>query len=229
MSVQKNQKTPGFNTSDMIYTFKNGCKIELITADEEMKVRGLNATKIVVLEASNVAGKIIETAKSRLRNLAASVNKVDEKGKPIYEWNEHVQEYVPVIEASWENMTFESNPDAGYIRKSLLLRAGQVNFYGDCYEKYPYEYENIDEEISLHISATNSNPFLPPDYVERNTKGMPRHEVRRFYYGSFLFGENMVYPRVHEIVIDPYPIDLNDKDTYVAIGYDYGEVELRPY
>ena len=63
----RESKDPGFTLRDVIYS-KNGAKIELITADMG-KVRGLNASKIVILEASNVSGKIQETAKSRLRNI----------------------------------------------------------------------------------------------------------------------------------------------------------------
>lgn len=222
MQVQKNQKVPGFNASEMLYTLKNGSKIELITADMESKVRGLNASKIVILEASNVAGKIQETAKSRLRNIAASKFKVDEKGNLLTEFDPKLGQHVPIIEHSWINMVYESNPDSGYIRTDLLLKANRIQFYGECYEKYPYKLDEIDNEISMHISATNANPYLPPNYVEDNTKTMPHHEVRRFYYGSFLFGEHMIYPRWHEAVVEPYPIDFHDKDIYVIIGYDYG-------
>lgn len=222
MKISGNQKTPGFNASEMLYTLKNGAKIELITADMEGKVRGLNASKIVILEASNVSGKIQETAKSRLRNIAAMIPKVDEEGEIIYEEHKSTGEKIPVIESSWINMVYESNPDSGYIRTELLLKANRVQFYGESYEKYAYRLDEIDEEISMHISATNANPYLPPNYVEDNTRTMPYHEIRRFYYGSFLFGEHMVYPRFNEIVVDPYPIDFNDKNIYVIIGYDYG-------
>lgn len=229
MQVNRNQKVPGFNASEMLYTLKNGAKIELITADMEQKVRGLNASKIVVLEASNVSGPIQETAKSRLRNIAATKFKKDERGNIITEFDEKIGQEVPIVETSWINMVYESNPDSGYIRTDLLLKANRVQFYGPAYEKYPYRLDEIDEEISMHISATEANPYLPPNYVRDNTRTMPYHEVRRFYYGSFLFGEHMIYPRVHEVVVDPYPIDLNDKDIFVAIGYDYGLADTSAF
>lgn len=218
----KNQKIYGFNQSDNIITLKNGTTIELITADKEEKIRGMNAGLVVHLEASNTAGNIIEGSKSRLRHLSATAIEKDEYGNNVMVRDEKTNELIPKIEASWRQMIFESNPDAGYIRTHLLLRAAKVMFYGSSYEKYVYDLDKIDPGISLHISATDSNPYLPPNYVEDNTRGKPLHFVRRFYFGSFLFSENMVYPRLHERVVDAYPVQWSNPDLYALIGYDYG-------
>lgn len=224
-----NQKIPGFNQSENKILLKNGCQIELITADQEGKIRGLNATKIVVLEASNVPGPVIETSKSRMRNMAAAIEKVGKNGKIVIKYDPKSGIMVPEYEGDWINMVYESNPDAGYIRKEVLLKAGWVQFYGSSYEKYQYRIGEIDDNISVHISATDSNPYLPADYVEANSKGKPRHEVRRFYFGSFLFSEDMVYPRFHETVVDAYPINFLDRDIYALIGYDYGLYNLSAF
>lgn len=218
----KNQKIFGFNQSDMTITLKNGTTIELITADKEEKIRGMNAGLVVHLEASNIPAAIIEGSKSRLRHLSATKKKVDENGNEVLVRDEATGELIPEIETSWRQMIFESNPDAGYIRTDLLLKASKVTFYGTSYEKYSYNLENIDPGISLHISATDSNPYLPPNYVEDNTRNKPLHFVRRFYYGSFLFSEHMVFPRFHERVVDAYPVNWDDKDIFALIGYDYG-------
>lgn len=218
----RNQKIFGFNQSDMLITLKNGTTIELITADKEEKIRGMNAGLVVHLEASNIPGNIIEGSKSRLRHLSAVAYKKDENGKEVLILDEKTGEWIPEIEATWRQMIFESNPDAGYIRTELLLKANRIMFYGSSYEKYSYNLENIDEGISMHISATDSNPYLPPNYVEDNTRGKPLHFVRRFYFGSFLFGEHMVYPRFHERVVDAYPINWDNPDLFALIGYDYG-------
>lgn len=218
----RNQKIFGFNQSDMLITLKNGTTIELITADKEEKIRGMNAGLVVHLEASNIPGNIIEGSKSRLRHLSAVAYKKDENGKEVLILDEKTGEWIPEIEATWRQMIFESNPDAGYIRTELLLKANRIMFYGSSYEKYSYNLEQIDEGISMHISATDSNPYLPPNYVEDNTRGKPLHFVRRFYFGSFLFGEHMVYPRFHERVVDAYPINWDNPDLFALIGYDYG-------
>lgn len=216
------EKTPGFNTKDMTYTLKNGCKIELITADNVIKLRGLNATKIVLLEASNITLEIFEALKSRLRNMAASIPKLNDKGQQMFELNIQTGEMVPLTEAEWHTMTLESNPEGNWIQTDFLLKAERIQFYGNSYNKYQYLIDEINKDYSLHISATDANPHLPKNYLEINTRGKPEHEVKRFYYGSFLFVANMVHPKIHQALIDPYPIDLNDPDIFVIIGYDYG-------
>jgi len=216
------EKTPGFNAKDMIYTLKNGCKIELITADNVIKLRGLNATKIVLLEASNITYVIFEALKSRIRNMAASVPKLNAKGQPMFELDQRTGEMVPLIEAEWQNITMESNPEGNWIQTEFLLKADRIQFYGSSYNKYQYLLDKINKDYSLHISATDVNPHLPKNYLEINTRGKPEHEVKRFYYGSFLFVSNMVHPKIHQALIDPYPINLNDPDIFVIIGYDYG-------
>jgi len=229
MKKGRNEKTIGFNQGDMTYTFANGAKIELITADEEGKIRGMNATKVVFLEVSNVAYEIFDLSKSRVRNMAASRIRQDAYGNDMYVMDEKTGEWIPDVEAEWNNIVMESNPEANWINKEFLLRAEWVQFYGSSYNKYPYRVNEIDPEYSLHISATDGNPYLPANYLEINTAGKPPWEVKRFYYGSFLFSQNMVYPRINERIIDPYPIPWNDPDVFFIIGYDYGISDLSAF
>lgn len=222
MVVKPNQKTPGFNSGDNLYTLKNGAKIELITADEEGKIRGLNASLVVLLEASNVPYIIFDRVKSRLRNVNAMVIEKDENGEDIYILDEETGEMKPKYKYKWFHILLESNPDAGWINKNFLLEGEWIQFYGSSYNKYPYKLNKINDEYSLHITATDSNPYLPDNYLEINTANKPEWEVKRFYYGSFFFSENMVYPNISKCIVDPYPIDFNSRDIFFIIGYDYG-------
>ena len=38
-------------------------------------------------------------------------------------------------------------------------------------ENTTYLLNDINEDYSLHISATDGNPYLPPNYLEMNTRG----------------------------------------------------------
>jgi len=227
--IKRNQKIPGFNQGEMVYTFKNGCKVELITSDDVGKIRGLNATLIIILEASNVAYDIFKVSKSRIRNRAAMIVKKDGNGEEISVWNEDLGEYVPVSESDWMHILLESNPDSGWINKQLLLEANRVQFYGQSYEKYSYKLKHINDNYSLHISSTDVNPFLPDDFFKVNTEGLEDYEIRRFYMGSFLFGEHMIYPKFNQTLVDPYPINFNDPNVFVVIGYDYGLSDLSAF
>ena len=223
------QKIPGFTAgTDMYYELKNGCKIELITSDNTFKLRGLNATHITILEASNVSFEIFQLLKSRLRNDAANIYLI-ENGKIITKFDEGKGEYVPVVLDSWHSMNLESNPEGNWILTDFLMEADHVQFYGNSYNKYQYKLDDINKDYSLHISTTNINPHLPPNYLEVNTRGKPEHEVKRFYFGSFLFVADMVHPRINEVIVDPYPIDFNAPEIFHIIGYDYGLAHMSAF
>lgn len=222
MNISSGQKQPGYQSRERLYTLKNGAQIQLITADSTQKLRGLNATKVVLLEASNIAFEIFDNLKSRIRNNAASIFETDENGDVVFVVDEKTDELVPKIKAGWQNITLESNPENNWIKSEFLLQADSIQFYGTSYRKYDYLLNKINKDYSLHISATDGNPYLPPNYLEVNTRGKDKWEVERFYYGSFEFSENMAIPEIVECFVDDYPIDFNDKDTFFGIGYDYG-------
>lgn len=222
MKVTSGQKQPGYQAKERLYTLRNGAQVQLITADATEKLRGLNATKIVLLEASNTMFPIFDNVKSRARNNAASIFKTDSKGNVVYELDPVTGDEVPVIKYHWQNIVLESNPENNWIKKDFLLKSERIQFYGTSYRKYEYLKNDVNEFYSAHISATDGNPYLPPGYLEMNTKGKPKWEVERFYYGSFEFSENMAIPEIVGCYIDRYPINFNDKDIFVTIGYDYG-------
>lgn len=222
MEASKGQKQPGYNSKERLYTLKNGAQIQLITADDTQKLRGLNATKVVLLEASNIIFEIFDSIKSRIRNNAAAIFEEDEKGNVVFVEDPKTGEMVPKIKMSWQNITLESNPENNWIKSEFLLKASRVQFYGSSYRKYDYLLNDINEDYSLHISATDGNPYLPPNYLEMNTRGKEQHEIERFYYGSFEFTENMAIPEIVNCFVDDYPIDFNNPNIFVTIGYDYG-------
>ncbi len=216
------QKDFGYNAKDRLYTLKNGAQIQLITSDNVENIRGLNATKVVLLEASNLPFELFDSVKSRIRNNAASVFKKDKDGNLVYRLDENSNQRVPIIEYAWQNITLESNPENNWIKSNLLLESSKIQFYGSSYRKYNYKLDNINDDYSLHISATDGNPYLPPNYLEMNTRGKPHWEVERFYFGSFEFSENMVLPEAVTTYVDDYPINFYDPNIFVIIGFDYG-------
>ena len=88
VKVSQGQKTPGFNAAEMIYTLKNGVRLSWLRQITSLNSRGLNATKIILLEASNISFPIFDALKSRLRNTAASIPKLNKLGKQVFEYDE---------------------------------------------------------------------------------------------------------------------------------------------
>lgn len=73
----------------------------------------------VILEASEVKQESFTQLKTRLRNTAAAVQKIDENGEPVFEIADNGQ-MVPVYEYDWRRGIVESNPSAGWIKTDVL-------------------------------------------------------------------------------------------------------------
>ena len=63
--------------------FKNGHRLMFRPFDDPDKLRSLNVTMFVILEASEVKGETFIQLKSRIRNLAATLPKRDSKGQDL--------------------------------------------------------------------------------------------------------------------------------------------------
>jgi uncharacterized membrane protein len=119
----------------------------------------------IILEASEVDEEAYTQLKTRLRNVAATVPKIDEFGEIIYEKGENGQ-LTPVIQADWRRGIVESNPSAGWIKTSILNCSDQIQKHGDIHDNYALLKDEQDANISTHITATSANAYLPKDFIE---------------------------------------------------------------
>ncbi len=189
--------------------FINGARLMLRPFDDPDKLRSNNYTLVVMLEASEINADAFHQLKTRLRNTAATYQGYD-----------------------WRKLICESNPDSGWIRTDVLLVSDEIiqhgRFADEDYSKQQ-DPESIDKSISTHVASTDVNHFLPPDYIEVNSRNKPDWWIRRFLHGSFLFAEGLVYPHALNCVV-PTPKDsegnpLTPKhfpDWRVLVAHDYG-------
>lgn len=168
----------------------NGHRILFRPLDDEGKARSLNLTCFHIEEASEVDYAYYVQLTTRLRNRAT------DKHKGI----------------------LSSNPDMGWVKNEILLKASKI--YNDeiGYDKLQKE-EDINPNISVHIAPTHLNKYLPEDYRETTAQGKEDWWIKRYLDGSFENKEGLVYPHYEENIVDAFPIPSHWKRK---IGGDFG-------
>lgn len=196
----------------------NGHRIMFRPFDDPNKLRSYNLSMFIIVEASEVKPEVFTQLKSRLRNTTATISKFDEDGNVIYNTT-RTGVTVPVIDKDWRKGIIESNPDAGWIRSDVLMKADDIAKHGNVLDVYSVLEDERDPAISAHITATELNEFLPPTFVADLIKNKPAWWVNRFVYGSFLYAEGLVYPSAMRYVIPSFEIPRQWKRI---VAYDYG-------
>jgi PBSX family phage terminase large subunit len=114
-----------------------------------------------------------------------------------------------------------SNPELGWIKDVLVDNDKRKD------PIHP-EHEDYNPYIHCFIWATNLNKFLPPNFIEMNSKGKPDWWRRKYLEGSFEAAEGAVYPNFSKCIIQPFPVtDKTDKYGIPltwerVIGMDHG-------
>jgi PBSX family phage terminase large subunit len=114
-----------------------------------------------------------------------------------------------------------SNPELGWIKDVLVDNDKRKS------PTHP-EHEDYNPYVTVFIWETKLNKFLPPNFIEINSKGKPDWWKRKYLEGSFEAAEGAVYPNFAKCMIEPLPIsDKTDKygipKTWERIiGFDHG-------
>ena len=209
------------------WVFTNGSELLLRSFDDPVKLRGINATMFVLLEASNIMYEGFELAQNRIRNTAALLPKFDRHGMPVYKYDEKAKSMRPVYEHDARRILIETNPDAGWVKKNFLVDSGTVSYYGSAHrEGYRMNLKTDPNKFSL-VMATDANPYLPENYIEEQSRGKSEAYVKQFFYGSFNFSDGLVYPNVGARIVQPHPLppefdEQGRRTLWYLVGLDYG-------
>ena len=171
----------------------NGYRLMFRPFDDPGKLRSLNLDFLAIVEGSEVDDQIFVIGKTRVRNVAATSQKKDAQGRPLYGYTEQGVA-IPIIDGDWRTIIVESNPDAGWIKTDVLLPSSTIQINGDSVDSYVPNPEIADPAISSHITVTACNQFLPPTYIQDVAKGRPQWWINRYLLGSFTYAEGLVYP-----------------------------------
>lgn len=207
-----------YSTQKQYVDFQNGHRIMYRPFDDPNKLRSYNLSMFVIVEASEVKAEVLTQLKSRLRNTAATVPEVDENGKIVYRKAKNGV-LIPVIAHDWRKGIIESNPDSGWIRSEVLMKADDIQKHGNIIDVYAVLDSERDPALSAHVTATEANEFLPPTFISDLTKNKPTWWINRYVFGSFLYAEGLVYPSATRYICETFEIPKHWKRI---VAYDYG-------
>lgn len=200
------------------YDFQNGHRLLFRPFDDVNKLRSYNLTCFIIIEASECKPEVFTQLKTRLRNVAAGIQAVDKEGKPLYRFTKNHQA-IPIMKADWRKGIIESNPDSGWIRTDVVMPASDIQKHGEVHDDFRQNPDDIDPQISVHISTSHVNEYLPPNFIETNSKGKSVWWVQKYLYGSFQYAAGLVYPNALNYVVRHQEIPKHWKRL---VAFDYG-------
>ncbi|MCQ2968543.1 MAG: phage terminase large subunit [Clostridium sp.] len=199
------------------YDFQNGHRLLFRPFDDVDKIRSYNLTFFLIIEASECKKEVYTQLKTRLRNTAAGVQKKDKNGDPVFK-NKNGQ-MIPVMLSDWRNGVIESNPDSGWIRTDVVLKAGFIHKHGQIHDDFYVDPKDRDPFVSVHITTSDVNAYLPDNFVEQNSQGKTMWWIQKYLYGSFQYAAGLVYPNAINHVIEDFQVPKHWKRL---VAYDYG-------
>lgn len=209
------------NTQKQQWDFVNGARIMWRPLDDVDKVRSYNLTMFLIIEGSEVDPEAFIQLKTRLRNMAASVQETDKNGEKLYDETDNGI-LVPRIKNEWRKGIIESNPDSGWIRDEVVFRSSDDDtyFYGSAMADLTKKnLEELDPNISTHVAATDCNKFLPADFTQQISAGKPEWWIKRYLYGSFDYSEGLVHPGYTKCIVPHRALDHRRWKHIVAADY----------
>ena len=196
-----------YSSQKQFMELHNGCRLIYRPLDDVDKLRSMNLSAWFIIEGSEVNPEAYTQLKSRLRNMSAA-KKINQDGHITY----HFFRGKGVV---------ESNPDAGWVRTEMLDRADSITQHGSAAAKYKIQTDH-DPAISVHISASDSNPYLPENYIRDLCAGKPSWWKERYIYGSFEFANGLCCPKYKDNIV---PAFTPPKDWVKLISHDPGLVD----
>ena len=211
------------------YTLTNGSVLLIRSFDDPTKLKSLNLTLAIIIEASDVPESGFDMFKSRIRNACAMIPKLDANGEVVQYYDERSNTYKIAYEYDARHILLETNPASNWVKK-FLQDSHSVQYYGDA-KNEGYRMEDIpDNQKYTQVIPTSANPYLPDDYIPNLCKNKSEAWVAQFIRGSFNFNNALVFPNVGLRIVEPHPLprkydDKGKRVLYYLIGVDYGIVD----
>lgn len=209
------------------WVFTNGSTLLIRSFDDPTKLKSLNLSMVVIIEASDVPYSGYKMTQSRLRSKAALIPEYDSNGEVVKEWNPRTESYQVKYLYDARRFNLETNPDSGWVKGDFLLEAAVVEYYGEAKDE-GYAFKNDrDPNKYVQIASSSANPHLPPTYEEEQTRGHKNEYIQQFFKGSFNFSSNLIYPAAGLCIVKPHPLprEFNEygrRVLWYGIGVDYG-------
>ena len=226
--IMPNKLLKSKNEQKKEFTFTNGSVLLIRSFDDPTKLKSMNLTLVVIVEASDVPASGFDMMKSRLRNTTALIPEFDVNGEPVTYYDPVSKTRKIKYRVDARHILMETNPASNWVKK-FLEESKHVVYYGSSKDE-GYKFRNINEDYYTEIVATDANPYLPENYISELSKGKSPAWISQFLQGSFNFNENLVFPNVGLCITHPHPLppeydDRGNRALFFAIGLDYGIVD----
>lgn len=210
------------------YTFTNGGVLLIRSFDDPTKLKSMNLTLVVIIEASDVPESGFEMMKSRLRNTSALIPEYDVNGEPVMYYDPASKTEKIKYRVDARHILMETNPASNWVKK-FLTESKDVRYHGSARDE-GYTFRNINDDYFTQIVPTDANPYLPENYVSELSKGQSPAWIAQFIKGSFNFNNNLVFPNIGLRIVQPHELpakydEHGNRALFYAIGLDYGIVD----
>lgn len=210
------------------YTFTNGSVLLLRSFDDPTKLKSMNLTLVVIVEASDVPASGFNMMKSRLRNTTALIPEYDINGNVVMYYDHESKTKKVKYRVDARYILMETNPASNWVKK-FLTESKDVRYYGSAKDE-GYTFRNLSDKQFTQVISTDANPYLPEDYVKELSQGQTPAWIAQFLNGSFNFNEHLVFPNAGLRITKPHKLpDAYDtqgrRSLFYAIGLDYGIVD----
>ena len=209
------------NLQQNTFSILNDHEVLYRSFDDPNKLKSLNLSAAILVEASDSPYTALEQLKTRLRNRAATLQRRHpETGELLFKRDKE-NKLIPVLQADWRKIIMETNPGPGWIKDEVLLKSNKIHYFypEETYVEYFQDRREIDINMSSYIVPTKANIYLPPSYEEEQSAGKPKWWVERYFKGSFSYATGLVYPTFQENLVAPFKIPNTWKRL---IAMDFG-------
>lgn len=211
------------------YVLTNGSVLLIRSFDDPTKLKSMNLTLVVIVEASDVPKSGFDMMQSRIRNTAALIPEYDIEGNPVTYWDDKSKTEKIKYRIDARHILLETNPASNWV-KNFMLESGDIRFYGSAHDEGYVFSKTPDESKFTQIISTDANPYLPETYEAEMSKGHTPAWIRQFLKGSFNFNNNLVFPNVGLVIVKPHELpreydEYGRRVLYFLIGLDYGIID----
>lgn len=211
------------------YRFTNGAVLLLRSFDDPEKLKSMNLTLAVIIEASDVPESGFDMLRSRIRNTKALIPYFDSNGIPIKEYDPARKIEKVKYRYDARHILLETNPASNWVKR-FLTDSKEVRYYGSSKNEGYTMSKTPDDNKFTQVIPTDANPYLPDGYIEEVGKGKSDAWRAQFLQGSFNFNSNLVFPNVGLCIVPPHPLPerfdaLGKRVLWFNIGLDYGIVD----
>lgn len=211
------------------WTFTNGSVLVLRSFDDPTKLKSMNLTLVIIVEASDVPESGFTMMQSRIRNSAALMPEYDLQGNVVTYYDEKSKSTKIKYAYDARHILMETNPASNWVKK-FLTESADVRYYGSAQNEGYVMSPTPDPKRFTQVISTDANPYLPETYEEELSRGKSPAWIKQFLKGSFNFNNNLVYPNVGLCIVQPHelPREYNEyghRTLFFAVGLDYGIVD----